>query len=268
MRQTPKRSTLSVVLMVKNEEARLAACLQHVAGWADEIVIIDDVSTDRTVEIARRYTQKVVSYRSEDNHDRQWNRGIELATGDWILHIDADEVVTPELKAAIDRILVDANGHSAFEMMRKNFLLGRPMRYGGWYHRHLVLFRRDRARCVGHSIHVRLQVDGSIGYLDAEIEHYPVSSITQYLDRQNHYTTVLARIMHEERGVVPSRTIVYQVAWRPIKLFWKTYVKNQGYREGQYGLVFAFLHSFTHVMLWMKYWEALVKARADTEGQR
>lgn len=250
-----RRETLSVVLMTKNEGARLAACLDCVAGWADEIVVIDDLSTDRTVEIARRYTEKVFSLASEDNHDRQWNRGSERASGEWILHIDADEVVTDSLKNAIDQVLAGGTVHSAFEMMRKNFFLGRPMRYGGWYHRHLVLFRRARARCVGRGIHVRLQVNGSIGMLNADIEHYPCTSLTQFIERQNHYTEVEAVRLREERGLLPMRTIGFQIGWRPVKLFWKSYVKNQGYREDAHGLVFALLHAFMHAMLWAKYWE-------------
>lgn len=252
------RRTLSVVLMTKNEEARLAGCLDKVAGWADEIVIIDDMSTDRTAEIARRYSGKVYAFASEDNHDQQWNRGIERATGDWILHLDADEVVTPRLKAAIDRVLVDDQGHSAFELMRKNYFLGYPMRYGGWYHRHLVLFRRERARCRGRGIHVQLQVEGTIGRLEAELERYPFASLEQFVRRQNHYTGVEARNLFAAQGPVPVRSLVYQMGWRPAKLFWKSYVKQQGRREGMHGLVFALLYAYMHFIFWAKYWERML----------
>jgi len=217
------------------------------------------------VEVAQRYTDRVFSMASEDDHFGQWNRGIDRATSDWILHIDADELVTSGLKAAIDQVLVDAKGHSAFEVMRKNVFLGHPMRYGGWYHRHLILFRRDRARCVGKGIHVRLKVDGSIGFLDADIEHYPFSSIAQFIDRQNHYTAVEARVMLEERGLLPRGTIMYQAGVRPVKLFWKFYVKKGGYREGWYGLVFSLLFAFAHFALWTKYWE-YAAAQRTREG--
>lgn len=264
-----KRETLSVVLMTNNEEARIATCLDRVVDWADELVLIDDLSTDRTVEIARRYTDKIFSYPSEDDHYQQWNRGIDRATSDWILHIDADELVTPQLKTAIHRILEDAQGYSAFEIMRKNFFLGHPMRYGGWYHRHLILFRRERARCVGKGIHVRLRVDGKIGFLEADIEHYPFTTISQFVDRQNHYTTVEARVMGEEQRTVPVRTILYQMSVRPVKLFWKFYVKKQGYREGTYGLVFSLLYAFVHFLLWAKYWELMrAQPRKETPADR
>ena len=249
------RPTLSVVLMTKNEAARLAGCLERVAGWADDIVIIDDCSTDGTVEIARRFAAQVISHPSEDNHDAQWNRGIERASSEWILHIDADELVTPELQAAIDQALTAPQGHSAFEMMRKNFFLGHPMRYGGWYHRHLVLFRRDRARCVGQGIHVQLRVDGTIGRLDAELEHYPFSSLTQFIERQNHYTSVEAGLMTDAQPRVRRAALIYQLLWRPMKLFRKSYVRNLGMREGWYGLVFGLLYAFVHTLRWAKVWQ-------------
>jgi (heptosyl)LPS beta-1,4-glucosyltransferase len=250
-----RRATLAVVMMTKNEAHRLAACLDRVAGWADEIVVIDDLSTDGTETVAHRYTDQVHRIASHDDHFAQWNRGIERAASDWVLHIDADEWVTPELKRAINGVLRDDRGHSAFRLMRLNHFLGRPMRHGGWHHPHLILFRRDRARCVGTGIHVRLEVQGTIGQLDADIEHYPFSSIAQFLERQNHYSSVEARVRWEERGRLPMRTIAYQTAWRPGKLFWKFYVKKEGRRDGMVGLIFSVLFAFTHFLLWAQVWE-------------
>lgn len=261
------RATLAVVLMTKNEAPRLGTCLDRVAGWADEIVVIDDMSHDGTVEIARRYTDKVFCLPSEDDHFQQWNRGIDRASSDWILHIDADELVTSQLKEAIHGVLADAQGHSAFEVMRKNIFLGRPMRFGGWHHRHRILFRRDRARCIGKGIHVRLRVDGTIGFLNADIEHYPFSSIAQFIERQNHYTSVEARVMVEERGWPSIRTVYFQTGARPLKLFWKFFVKKQGYRDGWVGLVFSFLFAFAHFLLWAKYWELTQSVQRAQEGR-
>ena len=256
-----RRATLAVVMMTKNEAHRLAACLDRVARWADEIVIIDDMSTDGTMELARRYTDKVYAIPSQDDHFAQWNRGIDRASSDWVLHIDADEWVTPALREAIDGVLRDDRGHSAFRLMRLNHFLGRPMRHGGWHHPHLILFRRDRARCVGTGIHVRLEVQGSIGQLDADIEHYPFNSIGQFIQRQNHYASVDARVMVKERGRVPMRTILHQAAWRPWRLFFKFYVKKRARRDGMVGLIFSVLFAFSHFLLWAHVWEAQCDAR-------
>lgn len=258
--------TLSVVLMTKNEEARIASCLANVYGWADEIVIIDDQSSDRTVDIARRFTDRIFSYPCEDNHDRQWNRGIDHAQSEWILHIDADGRVTPQLREAIDAALDRQPPYAAFELMRKNFFLGHPMQYGGWHHRHLILFRRTKAHCTGNGIHVQLAVDGSIGRLPAEIEHYPFDSLQQFIQRQNHYSTVEAHRM-AARPSVPARRLLYQLTCRPIKLFWKSYVKQQGYREQFHGLVFGLLYAFMHTILWAKYWQ-LTRCDSDQTMQQ
>lgn len=260
----PRRKTLSVVLMTKNEEVRLPACLDQVAGWADEVVVIDDLSTDRTVEVARRYTDRVFSYASDDDHYRQWNRGIDHATGDWILHIDADELVTPQLKGAIDQMLAIEQPYAAFELMRRNVFLGHAMRHGGWYHRHRILFRRTRARCVGKGIHVQLHVEGRVGFLDADVLHFPFDSLGQFLDRQNHYTSVEADVMAEEPERVPARRVLYQAVVRPPKLLWKFYVKKRARRDGWHGLAFSVLYAFTHFLLWAKYWERTYGRAAGT----
>ena len=249
------RESVAVVLMTKNEEKRLAHCLDQVKGWADEIVVIDDESTDRTREIAGNYAAKVFVQKSEDNHDRQWNLGLEKASSEWVLHIDADEIVTPTLKKTIDRALMKPNGVSAYDLMRLNFFLGRPMRHGGWRHKHRILFRRTQSRCTGQGIHVRLQVDGKIGFLNAEIEHHPFQSFGQFIDRQNHYTTVEAEVMLKEKGRLPWKEVRRQMVFRPWKLFWKMYVKQAGYRDGSMGFFFAALFAFFHHALWAKYWE-------------
>lgn len=252
------RPTLAVVLMVKNEEARLARCLDRVAGWADEIVIIDDNSSDRSVEIARRYTQKVYAYPSGDDHCLQWNRGIDHAASEWILHIDADEWVTPKLKQAIDRALANAQDRRAFELIRLNFFLGQPMRFGGWRQRHLILFRRQGTRCVGSGIHTRnrLQFSGSVGFINEEIEHYPFPSIHTFIERQNLYTSVEAAASLRDHGPADFKRVVFQTTVRPLKLFWKGFIRQQGYKDGWRGWVLAWLSAFTHFIHWAKCWEA------------
>ncbi len=250
-----RKETVSVVLMTKNEAHRLPLCLDRVAGWADEIVIIDDLSEDGTPEVARRYTEKVFSYRSDNDHFKQWNRGIEHSTADWILHIDADELVTPRLKAEIDQALSDHTPHAGFQVMRKNFYLGHPMLHGGWYHRHMNFFRRRGSRCIGTGIHATVTLDGTVGQLDADIEHYPFTSISQFIQRQNIYTSTEATVLVEKRPHVRHSEIVYQTAWRPLELWWKFYIKKAGRRDGWPGLVFSVLWAFVHFLLWVKYWE-------------
>ena len=132
------------------------------------------------------------------------------------------------------------------------------MRYGGWYHYSLHFFRRGKASYRGR-IHEDLLVDGSIGFLEAPIEHHPFDSIEQFCDRQNRYTTLEALELFEERGRIPERELRYQIMVKPAKLFWKMYVKKLGFLEGMHGLLFSGLFSFVHFMKWAKYWEFIQK---------
>ncbi len=247
---------LSIVMMTKNEEDKLEKCLERVK-WADEIVIVDDHSTDKTVEIAKKFTDKIIYHKCEDNHDRQWNIGIDNATSEWILHIDADELVPDILKETIQDILKDSKGYSAFSMVRRNYFLNHYMKHGGWSHdNHLILFRKDSARCTGNDIHVKLEVKGKIGTLDAYIEHYPFKDISTYVLRQNHYSSAESLKMYEQNKKEKLNKLKYNLKLRPIKLFWKIYIKKGGFKEGMIGFIFSVLGSWNHFLKWLKYYEA------------
>jgi glycosyltransferase involved in cell wall biosynthesis len=261
------RQRLAVVVIVKNEERQIARCLES-AAWADELLIVDDDSTDRTVEIAQRYGARVIAHRSEGNFDRQRNIGIGAATADWVLQMDADEVIPPPLRQAIERALSGASDGAeapvAYRIRRSNYFLGRRMRFGGWSTEGVKLFRREKARYIGRSVHETLQVDGPIGSLTADMEHYPFISLEQVIERTNRYTTVEARILAEEQPRLPRRTIAYQLLWRPVKIFWKSYVKRAGWRDGMHGLVFGLWGSWAHWLRWAKYWELTRDTRHET----
>ena len=239
--------------MTKNEETRIRRCLDSVR-WADEIVIVDGYSSDRTVEICKEYGAKVIQHKFEGSFDIECNLGIKNATGDWILKIDADEVVTEGLKKDIEGVLKDDRGCSAFKFHRKNYFLGHFMRYGGWYHYILSLFKREKAHYKGH-IHETLIVDGKIGQLEGDCEHYPFSSLSEFIKRHNRYSSIEARRILEEKGVLDFKTIRYNTTIKPLKRFFKFYIKKKGFLEGFYGLTFSVLFAWVHFVNWAKYWE-------------
>ncbi|MBI3332510.1 MAG: glycosyltransferase family 2 protein, partial [Candidatus Omnitrophica bacterium] len=213
-------------------------------------------STDGTLEACRAAGARVVTETGRDNFAHLRNVGAEAASGDWVLQLDADEVVTPEFRQALQEILSDSGSHAAYKFRRRNNFLGHWMRFGGWDHDSLHLFRKGLARYEGR-VHERLRVDGPIGLLKVGVEHYPFRSLEEFIDRQNRYTSLQARDLLEERGPVSMRTLWFQTTVKPFKLFWKIFVKKQGFREGMPGLLFAGLYAYVHLLKWAKLWELL-----------
>jgi glycosyltransferase involved in cell wall biosynthesis len=253
-----KRQTITAVIMTKNVAPFVDGCLKSVT-WADEIVVIDGYSDDGTVEICKRYTDKVIQNKwTSGRFCTERNLGTDHATSDWVLQIDPDERATPEFKEAVLTMLADFNNpYSAYEYRKKNYFLGHFMRWGGWFHYSLHLFKRGHARYEGF-IHENLKVYGKVAKMEAPVEHYPFTSISQFIQRHNHYADFEAKQIMKERGVLPDRRIVYELTVRPFKHFIKFYFRKHGYRDGIYGFIFSILYSWVRFLNWLKYWE-LVK---------
>jgi glycosyltransferase involved in cell wall biosynthesis len=254
------REAITAVLLTKNEEVRVARCLESIR-WVDEIVVVDGLSTDRTVAICAEYGAHVVPHAFAGNFGDERNLGAEAASHDWVLALDADDVVSEELRQALEALLTTGTPHVAFQLRRKSNFLGHWMTRGGWEYHYYTLYRRSRCHFQGRVHHV-LQIQGSAGVLDAAVLHFPFSSLEQFVTRHNRYTSLEAQELLETRGVLPAREVRYQMAIRPLKLFWKSYVKKQGYREGWHGLIFAMLYTWVNFLKWAKYWE-LVRDRLE-----
>jgi hypothetical protein len=182
-----------------------------------------------------------------------------------VLQLDADDEVSDELRLALDRLLVEGTPHAAFQLRRKNNFLGRWMMHGDWHHFYRTLYRRSRCRFTGR-VHHTLQVDGTTGTLDAPVLHYPFLSLEQFVVKQNRYTSLEAQELLEEQGVLPTRRVRYELVWRPLKLWWKMYVKKRAYREGWHGLVFSILYAWVNFLKWAKYWELVREQWPHTAG--
>jgi len=254
------RKRLSVVIITKNEEEKIARCLESIK-WADEVVVVDGYSTDRTVEICRQFGAKIIQHQFEGDFGMERNIGGDAASGDWILQLDGDDVVTPGLKERIEEILKSDLPYAAYKFRRKNFFLGHFMRYGGWYHYYPHLYKKGLARYNGR-VHHLLKTDGKIGTIEEAVEHYPFQNFEQFIDRQNRYTSLEAKEMLEKEGASETKVIGYNLKVRPIKLFWKMYIKKMGFKEGIYGLFFSILYAWVHFIKWAKYWEEVnIKAK-------
>jgi len=256
-----KKYTLAAVILARNAQDKIGNTIASVKGWADEILVIDGQSTDRTQEIAKTLGAQVLSHPFLGSFAEERNFGAQEARSEWILQLDSDEIVGEEFKARCDEILPTTLCR-AFKFKRKNFFLGRPLTYGGWYHWSQHLYRKDFARYEGR-IHERMIVNGDVGAIDADILHYPFDSIAQFIARQNRYTDLQAQDIIETEKDLTYKHVRYNLSIKPFKLFKKMFLKKKGYKEGIYGFIFAVLFAHVHFLKWVKVWEKLYKDNAN-----
>ena len=226
--------SLSVVIITKNEESAIEACLESVT-WADEIIILDSGSEDRTVEICRRYTDRV--YETDwPGFGPQKNRALEKATGDWILSLDADERISPKLKEEILQVISDSAAPEAFEMPRLSSFCGRPIRHSGWWPDYITrLVRRGRARFSDDLVHERLVVEGTTKRLASPILHEAFDSLEDVIQTMNRYTTAGAEMMRR-RGESSS---LYRAITHGLWAFFYTWIGRGGFLDGREGFLVA-----------------------------
>jgi glycosyltransferase involved in cell wall biosynthesis len=240
---------VSVAVITWNEEERLRRCLESVA-WADEIVVVDAGSEDKTVEIARAFTDHVV-VRAWDGFGPQKNFALSRATGDWILSLDADEEVPPELAAEIRRV-VAAPSADGYAIPRRNIFWGRWVRHGLLYPDwQMRLFRRGRGRFVERQVHEAVQVDGPTGRLEAALVHTSYRDVADFLARTNRYTTLAAdEWVRSGRGIRAADLVL-----RPLGRFLSMYVVHGGWLDGWRGFLLAALYAYYVFVRSAKVWE-------------
>jgi len=246
LRTVPK---LSVTVITRNEAADIDAALASVR-FADEIVLVDAMSTDDTVAIARQHTDRIV-VREWPGYIDQKNYAASLARHDWILSLDADERVTPELAAEIQRLLAGDPRDAAYRIPRVTFHLGRWIRSTDWYPDFQTrLYDRRRARWTGAYVHEAVTVDGSIGRLAGELQHYAYRDIADHLETIDRYTTLAARQM-DEAG---RRSGWLEMVGHPPLAFLRNYVLRGGFRDGSAGLIVSVMNSYYVFLKFAKLW--------------
>ena len=241
---------LSVVVITKNEENNISECLGSVRHWADEIIIVDDESQDRTVEIAEKYADKIF-HRRMDNEGKHRNWAYAQAKNEWVLSLDADEYVSDELKQEISRVLPDTKFH-AFSIPLKNYIGGYWVRYSGWYPAgKLRLFMKSRFKYEEVEVHPRVFLDGETGHLTKDIVHKGYPDFEHFLASLNRQTTLEARKwIHTGRHMSLGRAV-----WRTLDRFPRSFVGKQGYKDGFIGFMVAFFASLYQIISYAKYWE-------------
>ncbi len=273
---------LSVVLATRNEEENIGRCLTSVKDIADEIVIADEHSTDKTVEIAKSFGAKVFLEPHHSIFHITKQKALDKATGNWILQLDADEVVTPELSKEIEEVL-DNNYHTTSNKLfsrhqklieerdgvigkrtgevvgyfipRRNIFLGRPLIHAGVYPDGVIrLIKKGMAWFPQKSVHEQIQIDGEVGWLSGDLLHYDSPSLKRYLARLNRYTDLHATELEQKH--VPKNILYFMlyIVYKPLFTFFNLYFRHLGILDGVTGFLWAFFSATHFPIAYFKYW--------------
>jgi glycosyltransferase involved in cell wall biosynthesis len=250
------REPLSVLVTTKNEIVHIRSCLES-ARWAEEVVVVDSGSTDGTLEVARALADRVLEHEYV-TPAAQKNWALPQLRHRWALVVDADERVTPALRAEIERVLADPARADGYWIRRANHFLGKPIRSAGWQRdKVLRLFDRTKGAYEPVHVHEEVRVLGRVGFLRERLVHDTYRSLDQYFEKFHRYTRWSAQDL-KERGV---RASFGRLLLRPWLRFLRMYLLEGGFREGRHGLVLCWLAAFSVFTKYARRWEDEVGGR-------
>jgi glycosyltransferase involved in cell wall biosynthesis len=241
---------ISVAIITHNEERNIRDALESVRDF-DDIIVVDSFSEDRTVERCRQYTNRVYSQEWQ-GFSRQKQRAVDYAKNEWVLILDADERVTPDLK--LEMIHAIATGsHAGFYIPRKNFFLDRWIRHSGWWPDHtLRLFRKDLAHVEPREVHEKVIVSGSTALFENPLLHFTYRTIGEYMKKMEKYSELSAEELRKKSGILSALKLFIN----PLLVFLKMYILRLGFMDGAHGFILAVLYA---VQTFLKYSKALKK---------
>jgi len=239
---------ISVTVITKDEEKNISDCLKSVE-WADEIIVVDSESTDRTVDLAKQFTDRIF-IRKWEGYVPQKRYALSLASNEWVLSLDADERITPELKDEIFSLLPgEVDG---YKIRRKNFLMNKEITSCGWEKDYqLRLFKKDMTDLNERLVHEKFVAQGKIDTLKNPMIHYTFSSFSEYFSKINHYTSLKAQELIQKKKRVGAWTIFSHT----VSAFFAFFIIRRGFKDGIYGLIISLLHSVSTMMNYVKLWE-------------
>lgn len=294
------KNKLSVVLATRNEETNIGPCLESVKKIADEIIVVDEESTDKTREIAKKYSAKVYKVKHKPIFHATKQKALDKATGDWILQLDADERVTKdlakEIKSVINiknsdwltrrpadpklaklfqrhqrlieqrdgRIGKDTGEIVAFFIPRKNYFLGKPLIYAGLFpDASIRLVKKGKARFPTKSVHEQMEVKGEVAWLFNDLEHHDSPTFHRYLERANRYTNLTARELQEKGVSISYLTLFYYSFVKPCTTFLNLYLRHLGFLDGMRGFIWSLFSALHHTISYFKYYQNVRKVEAN-----
>lgn len=276
-----KKQTLSVVLATFNEQDNIVGCIKSFKDIASEIIVVDESSTDKTRELAKNLGVLVYKVKHEPIFHITKNKAIKKASGDWILQMDADERLTPQLRKEISNLLegkyfgVDSwqsplkrallifpkpkkltTPASAYWLPRKNLFLNRYLKNCGQYPDPVIrLFQKGKAILPAKSVHEQMKVKGVVGWLRSDLDHLATPKFERYLERENRYSSLEATHLHERGVKITLANTLNYLFLKPCRTFLSLYIRYRGFLDGFPGFVFSLYSGFHHAFSYMKLWE-------------
>ena len=260
-------ASLSVILTTLNEERSVERCLSSIR-WADEIIVVDSFSRDKTVEIARKYTDRVYQHEFPGS-SRQVERGIQYAKNDWVFYIDADEEVSPVLAKQIQDALNNPGETVGYEILRKPSAFGKWIEHGGWWPEYRLrlfvrMFRKDSYVADHHEVHGGFSTTGKKGRLDGILYHHTYETIYSYVEKMNDYTSLqVSSKLEGDPELHPGRL---NLVLSPLSHFLRMFLSKKGYKDGFHGFVLALLDATYTLLLYAKVWEYQAR-KVDGSGK-
>ncbi len=230
-----KLPKISAIIITKNEENNISDCLASVS-WCDEIIVVDSGSTDNTIELCRKYTDKILITTDWPGFGIQKNRALEMATSEWVLSIDADERVTQVLRQEIKQTIANC-AQSSFRIPRQSSYCGRIIKHSGWSPDYVIrLFKRDSASFSNDIVHEKVEISqGKTGTFKSSLQHYPFDSLEQVLEKINLYSSSNALKSY----TCKTKSSVFKAVSHGIWAFLNTYILRAGFLDGQEGFILA-----------------------------
>lgn len=243
------REKISAIIIAGNEEKNIRPCLESV-NWCDEIILVDSESSDKTVEIAKEFTDKIFI--------KKWNGfavqkrfSLEKASNEWVLSIDADERVSDDLRIDIEKLLSEEPNADGYKIPRENYFLNKAIKSCGWYPDYqLRLFRKSKTKVTERKVHEGFIVDGKVEKLNGVLIHLTHQSISETISKINHYSTLEAEEKVNQKHAKPL-----QILTHPIAAFLNHFISRRGYKDGVHGLMISLIHAMTNMLTYMKLWE-------------
>ncbi|MBS1517488.1 MAG: glycosyltransferase family 2 protein [Bacteroidetes bacterium] len=248
---------ISGIIICRNEEKNIEDCLKSIQ-WCDEIILVDSLSSDKTVELAGKYTSNVF-LNEWKGFSEQRKFALDKARYEWIFSIDADERCTEELAVEIRSILDKESRVKGYFVPRKSFFLGKWIKHCGWYPDHQMrFFLKGSVSITDRLVHEGYKVTGETAELKNDILHYTVRSVSEYAEKINHYSTLSAMEKANEKKISMGYLL-----YKPILEFKKKFFFQQGFRDGIYGLMVSYFHMFTKALTYMKILEMQNKKKDE-----